>query len=139
MPEGARFAASAVNPEATSLEVVSGLLAYCDWDVMSWPNDPARAVADSGNAVARSSEQSNSVTLLGLKLEFADGSHGIAVATHGFVDVKTAQEPIAHKETSWLAKNKLMILKTTALKVKEYFKMGAVADSPLEKSVWVVQ
>lgn len=100
---------------------------------------PTVAVADSGNAVAGSPEKSESVTSLGLKLRFADESQGIAVATHGFVNQKTAQGNIARKERSWLAKTKSTFSKATALKVKERVKMGAVVDSPLGKGVWFVQ
>jgi hypothetical protein len=100
---------------------------------------PTVAVADSGNAVAGSPEKNESVTSLGLKLRFADDSQGIAVATHGFVDLRTAQGNIAHKEKSWLAKTKSTFSKATAMKVKERVKMGAAVDSPLGKSVWFVQ
>lgn len=100
---------------------------------------PTVAVADSGNAVAGSPEKSESVTSLGLKLRFADESQGIAVATHGFVNQKTAQGNIARKERSWLAKTKSAFSKATALKVKERVRMGTSVDSPLGKSVWFVQ
>lgn len=100
---------------------------------------PTVAVADSGNAVAGSPEKSESVTSLGLKLRFADESQGIAVATHGFVNQKTAQGNIARKKTSWLAKTKSAFSKATALKVKERVRMGTSVDSPLGKSVWFVQ
>jgi hypothetical protein len=100
---------------------------------------PAVAVTDSGNAVAGSPEESESVTSLGLKLRFADDSHGIAVATHGFVDMNTAQGNIAHKERSFLTKTKSAFSKATAMKIKECVKMGAAVDSPLGKCVWFIQ
>ncbi|KAF3402015.1 hypothetical protein F1880_009748 [Penicillium rolfsii] len=101
--------------------------------------DSGNAVADSGNAVADSPEKSEPLTSLGLKLRFADDSQGIAVATHGFVDLRTAQGNIAHKEKSWLAKIKSKFSKATAMNIKERIKTGAAVDSPLGKSVWFVQ
>jgi hypothetical protein len=100
---------------------------------------PTVAVADSGNAVAGTPEKSESITSLGLKLRFADDSLGIAVATHGFVDMKTAQGNFAHKESSWLAKAKSKFSKATAMKIKKCVKMGAAVESPLGRSVWFVQ
>lgn len=100
---------------------------------------PTVAVADSGNAVAGTPENSESITSLGLKLRFADDSLGIAVATHGFVDMKTAQGNFANKERSWLAKTKSKFSKATAMKIKECVKTGAAVESPLGRSVWFVQ
>ncbi|KAJ5151753.1 hypothetical protein N7492_010048 [Penicillium capsulatum] len=100
---------------------------------------PNRTVVDSGNAVAGSSDQNDSITPLGLKLKFADGSLGIAVSTHAFVDMKTPQENIAQSRASCWSKTKSLFSKATALKAKECIKMGAAVDSSLGKAVWFVQ
>lgn len=100
---------------------------------------PNQTVVDSGNAVAESSDQTASVTPLGLKLKFADGSQGIAVSTHAFVDMKTPQENIARRRSTWLSKTRAAFSKAAAMKAKECVKMGAAVDSSLGKSVWFVQ
>ncbi|KAJ5594588.1 uncharacterized protein N7459_000796 [Penicillium hispanicum] len=100
---------------------------------------PTEAVADSGNAVADSPDQDENATPLGLKLKFPDGSRGIVVPTHAFVDLKTPQENMAHKHASWLAKTKSTFSKATAIKIKERIRRGSAVESPLGKSVWFVQ
>ncbi|KAJ5110669.1 hypothetical protein N7532_001204 [Penicillium argentinense] len=101
---------------------------------------PTQTVVDSGNAVSDSAEGSDTATPLGLKLKFADDSEGITVPTHAFVDVKTPQENMARKEASLLSKTKATFSKATALKLKEFIRVGTTAvASPLGKSVWFVQ
>lgn len=100
---------------------------------------PTEAVADSGNAVADSPERSKFATPMGLKLKFPDGSQGIAVPTHAFVNVKTPHEDVARKHSGWLTKTKSTFLKVTAMKVKECVKAGSAVNSPLGKGVWFVQ
>lgn len=99
---------------------------------------PAKTVVDSGNAVADSPEQMNSVTPLGLKVKLQDASQGIVVPTHAFVDVKTPQENIARKETGWLARIQSILSRAASMKIKDCIKMGSKENSPLGKSVWFV-
>ena len=100
---------------------------------------PTEAVADSGNAVAESLDGTRSITSLGLKLKFPDGSQGITVSTHAFVATKKPQENIAQKRASLLSKTKSAFSKATAMKAKECVKMGSAVDSSLGKPVWFVQ
>lgn len=96
---------------------------------------PTETVPESGNAVAESSGQRDSVTPLGLKLKFADGSEGITVSTHAFVDLKTPVEHSSHKGLGLLSRTKSAFSRATALKVKECVRTGSNVDSSLGKSV----
>lgn len=100
---------------------------------------PAKSVVDSGNAVADSPEQTDSITPLGLKVKLQDGSQGIVVSTHGFVDVKTPQENIARKDAGWVARTKSTLCRAASMKIKDCIKMGSKENSPLGKSVWFVE
>ncbi|KAJ5101432.1 hypothetical protein NUU61_003654 [Penicillium alfredii] len=100
---------------------------------------PAKTVVDSGNGVAVSPEQRDSITPLGLKLKFPDGSQGVIVPTHAFVNIKTPQGNSAHKDASWVAKTKSTFSKATAAKAKNCVIKGSTGNSPLGKSVWFVQ
>ncbi|KAJ5692021.1 hypothetical protein N7462_001444 [Penicillium macrosclerotiorum] len=100
---------------------------------------PTETVMDSGNAVSSSPDETESATPLGLKLKFPNGSQGIAVPTHAFVDVKTPQENISQKHESWLSKTKATFSKAAVMRVRERIKMGTPVDSALGKSVWFVQ
>ncbi|KAJ5611512.1 hypothetical protein N7528_008617 [Penicillium herquei] len=99
---------------------------------------PNEAVLDSGNAVSKAPDTLDSITPLGLKLKFPDGSEGITVSTHAFVDVST---PVDHcaKETTLLSKVRSTFSRATALKMKECVKTGSAVDSPLGKGVWFAQ
>lgn len=100
---------------------------------------PIESVADSSNAVADSPEKSESATPLGLKLKFPDGSHGIVVPTHAFVDVKTPQEKLARTHRSLLSRSKSTLAKVCAKKLKSCVKMKHNGTSPVGKTVWFVQ
>lgn len=100
---------------------------------------PTESVADSGNAVADSPDKTESAMPLGLKLKFSDGSQGIAVPTHAFVDVKTPQGKLARTHKGILSRTKTTLAKATAKKLKGYVHVKHSVDSPLGKSVWFVQ
>ncbi|KAJ5261447.1 hypothetical protein N7478_012042 [Penicillium angulare] len=95
---------------------------------------PTETIPESGNAVAESPGQGGSVTPLGLKLKFADGSEGITVSTHSFVDSKTPFERSSHKGLGLLSRTKSAFSRATALKVKECVRSGSNIDSSLGKS-----
>lgn len=100
---------------------------------------PTETVPESGNAVTESPGDHECATPLGLKLKFSDGSEGITVCSHAFVDVKTPVNHASHKESSFLSKTKSAFSKATALKIKERVINGSAVDSPLGKSVWLAQ
>lgn len=100
---------------------------------------PTESLADSGNAVADSPEKSECATPLGLKLRFPDGSNGIAVPTHAFVDVKTPQDQLSRTRRSVLSRTKTTLAKARTKGLRGYVKMRHVENSPLGKSVWFVQ
>lgn len=84
---------------------------------------PTMTVVESGNAVADSPQNDESVTPLGLKLMFPDGSQGVAVPTHVFIDVKTPQKRIAHNDTGWIARMKAVLCKYASMKMKDAVKI----------------
>lgn len=100
---------------------------------------PVESVADSGNAVAASPEKCESATPLGFKLKFPDGSQGIVVPSHAFVDVKTPQQKLARKHKNLLSRSKATLAKLTAKRLKACVKTKHNGTSALGKGVWFVQ
>lgn len=98
---------------------------------------PAETPPDSESVVTESPEQTDSAASLGLKLELTDGSQGICVPTHAFVDVNKPKDNLTHNRASLLKKTKATFSIATAMKVKESLKVGATVDSSLGKSVWL--
>ncbi|KAJ5118476.1 hypothetical protein N7448_010183 [Penicillium atrosanguineum] len=100
---------------------------------------PAETLPESESAVTKSPEQTDPAASLGLKLEFTDGSQGICVPTHAFVDVNKPQDNPNRKRASLLEKTKAMFSIATVMKVKESLKVGAAVNSSLGKSMWLGQ
>ncbi|KAJ6111557.1 hypothetical protein N7523_007618 [Penicillium sp. IBT 18751x] len=100
---------------------------------------PAETSPGSEVAITGSPESFDPAVSLGLKVEFTDGSQGICVPTHAFVDVNKPKENLTPKRTSLLKKTKATFSIATAMKVKESLKVGATVDSSLGKSVWLGQ
>ncbi|KAJ5219749.1 hypothetical protein N7468_008953 [Penicillium chermesinum] len=99
---------------------------------------PTETGPRSGNAVAKSQDESNCSAPLGLKLKFLDNSEGITVPTHAFVDVKN---PRVHREpqnSNWLSKTKSAFSLSTVIRMSESIRLGVPMDCPLGKTAWSI-